>query len=1214
MAELKRIRPLAVAVLWAGVCVAAFGQTTGSLGGRLTSLSSAPLSGITIVAHLQQSSFEARAVTAKNGSYCFQNLPAGLYTLTADQPELGHGELNDIPVQAGHEAHVQAAMAFAPQPPEEQPRLLAGEEPQNTAPPPLPAQTIHPPGQAKTATAVSALPSTAPAASAASHTIPPLAAPRSLPVQASPVPPALAAPAPTPSNSIGLTGEEVRSLPTSGRHWEDFALDTPHAASAPGSERTSLAGPGYDAAETTLDGMNTQLAFGGAGQRTANPNGQNTEPDSLGQPWAHGRGLAVSEEAIRSLNTTASNVARSSSRGTGGRIAITTVSGTEHLHGEGFVYDRQNLWGARNPFTTLIEETAAATSTNVASFGTVPYTPPSHELTVGLGLGSRLFRKNLFWFAALDGNYKNDPGVSGVKHPSLFFAAPTTPRLELLSGQIGSKCSNVYECYSSMMETLAGLTGEAQRTASQWVGFGRVDWQINERQQLNVEATAAYFDSPGGGMTQTSEVYGTHSYGHSQSLEQWLLGRWQRYLTPNLLTASQISVGHTVLRALPETPSAYEQTLNISDWGQLPQITVDSSYGFTIGNPSRFGQGDFPDELATHLEQSLDWSHGNLLVRSGASYDHDFDEITLLRNQTGSYHYANVANFITDALAFQDYGYTGELDASSPHNCDARGKAWYNSSGGLEGIGSLPCYSYYSQTMGPARRHVSTNQWAAYSTAQWQPVKFLTLSAGMRWEREQLPAPLRIVNNPELPLTEQTPNLGSNWAPRFSLALGKRGSYGPVLRLGYGIYYGRISNSVAESVLTQTGSTNADLRYFFRPTDNLYGGGAPPFPYVLSGSPGTYVKPAALEFAPNFKNPEVHQAEVAVEQRLPAKFTASAAAMISLGRRLPVTVDTNIDTTVNPGSITYALSDASALGAIKIGNVQTLTVPFYATWPSTTSSSGTAGRANPDYQQVVEMESRANSTYEAATLQLTRVSARGLTLHAHYTYSHAMDWNPNESTNLLGGSMMDPTHFRWEYGTSNLDTRHTASVLLLFEPPWKLAGQTGRIANGWRIAGVGQYRSGQPYTMRTGGSIPKTYTSKDAAIVGLGPGLNGLGGDNRIYGTGSDGKLYNLGRNTYRYPDTWKLDLRLSKRIPLRHERELELLAESFNLFNHQNVTELETTGYTIESSDTAGGLPTLTFMNGAKTGSTAFGQPLNVNSTNFFQPRQIDFGLRYRF
>jgi hypothetical protein len=46
-----------------------------------------------------------------------------------------------------------------------------------------------------------------------------------------------------------------------------------------------------------------------------------------------------------------------------------------------------------------------------------------------------------------------------------------------------------------------------------------------------------------------------------------------------------------------ETPSAFEQTLLAGTlWGQLPQIVVDSRYGFTIGNPSRFGQGSYPDE------------------------------------------------------------------------------------------------------------------------------------------------------------------------------------------------------------------------------------------------------------------------------------------------------------------------------------------------------------------------------------------------------------------------------------------------------------------------------------------------------------------------------------------------------------------------------------------------------------------------------------------
>ena len=84
--------------------------------------------------------------------------------------------------------------------------------------------------------------------------------------------------------------------------------------------------------------------------------------------------------------------------------------------------------------------------------------------------------------------------------------------------------------------------------------------------------------------------------------------------------------------------------------------------------------------------------------------------------------------------------------------------------------------------------------------------------------------------------------------------------------------------------------------------------------------------------------------------------------------------------------------------------------------------------------------------------------------------------------------------------------------------------------------------------------------------------------------------------------------------------RQLELLAESFNLFNHQNVTELETTGYYIESGNPPSTLgapgtpPTLNFLTGLKANTTAFGQPLNINATNFYRERQIQLGLRMRF
>jgi hypothetical protein len=443
----------------------------------------------------------------------------------------------------------------------------------------------------------------------------------------------------------------------------------------------------------------------------------------------------------------------------------------------------------------------------------------------------------------------------------------------------------------------------------------------------------------------------------------------------------------------------------------------------------------------------------------------------------------------------------------------------------------------------------------------------------------------------------------------------------PVLRLGYGMYFGRTDNLTVETALTQTGSPNGDLNYFMRPTDDLpnHGGGAPPFPYVLRGAPGSAIKPGAVEFAPNFHNPEIHQAVAAVEEKLLGHVEVTASAMVSLGRRLPISIDTNFDPAVNPQTITYAVVDGTGLGPIKATQI---TVPFYASWPSPTSATGFAGRLNPDYQQITQIMSMANSTYEAAMLRVERYGRRGLSLHAHYTYSHAMDWNPNESAQTAGNDVLDPSNFGLEYGTSDLDMRHSAGVTAVYEAPWKLHNLAGKLGNGWMLSGIGKFHSGLPYTMRTSGSLAEEFDTAGNAIMGLGPGMNGSGGDNRVYGAGSDGREYNIGRNTYRYPATWKADLRLGKRFDLGSMRQLELLAETFNLFNHQNVTELETTGYTIESGSTSS-LPTLNFLTGPvaeangtiqKANTTAFGQPLNINATNFYRERQIQFGLRIRF
>jgi hypothetical protein len=1019
-----------------------------------------------------------------------------------------------------------------------------------------------------------------------------------------------------------VTATQLESLPAGGRRWQEFLLDTPAMSTSPDATQASNRGS-QESAEITIDGASTTLKFGaaagsGSGSASQDPAGQGADqPSAMSQAWTGGRGFGVSESAIHEVTAVSGNVEAEGARSAGGRTSISTERGGNALHGQGFYFDRQNTWGARNPFTQWVQNTGTAATPD---FAAAPYTPPDHEAVWGLGMGSRIRRNKLFWFGAVDSYRRNDPGLAMVKNPSEFFTLPepTSAAVTLLSAQLGESMNQAWNDYLGVssagytaagLEQLAGLLGPAARTASQWVGFARIDWQAAERHHFTLEGIGADWNAAGGGLTRVSENYGSHSFGSSQASQQWLLARWEAYLTPNLLAVTQGSAGRVILSARPDTPSAFEQTLlNGNFWGQLPQIVVDSRYGFTLGNPSRFGQGSYPDEKLYHAQEMVDWVHNKVLIKAGFELDHNSDATSLLRNQTGTYSYSTVASFISDALAFEKFGFADALDARNPHNCGTSNTKF----------GSQPCYSYYSQTVGPTNWNLSTNDWAGYATAQWQAAKFAVFSGGLRWELEQLPPPIAALANSEIPLTAKLPGLGSNWGPRVSVSLGG-GKRWPVLRLGYGMYYGRTENATIETALTQTGSLKGDLSFFMRPQDDCQfcSGGAPPFPYVFAGQPASVVKPGAVEFAPNFRNPEIHQAVAAIEQPLPGGIELTAGAMLSLGRRLPVSVDTNFDSTVNPGSITYNVKDPTGTGPIKSTQI---TVPFYATWPSPTSPTGTAGRLNPDYQQISEIVSRANSTYEALMVRISREGRGGLSLHAHYTYAHAMDWNPNETTLVAGSDELDPANFNAEYGTSNLDVRHSAAVMAILEAPWKLRGLSGIFGNGWMLSGIGQFRSGLPYTMRTSGSLPEEFTANGSAIVGLGPGMNGSGGDNRVYG---------VGRNSFRYPDAWKADMRLGKKFDLGETRQLEVLVESFNLFNHQNVTELETTGYSIESGGTSGALPTLCYLtvntngyascgtttiSGTGTPIAAFGQSLNVNATNFYRERQIQIGVRMRF
>jgi hypothetical protein len=589
-AGLSWTKPLVLAALLAAAAMAAVAQSarSGSLAGRLTDLHSVPLEGATVILRNRATGAETHAITARNGSYRFTGLEAGEYTLEAEG-QLGHGRLDNILVIAGHEAHLQTAMQFEQPSPELILAALHNMERPDLEPAALPALDIAftveplravaqrgqrlidiyggaPAAESSVMTAmlaaeplntmpvsgrpVPALPRESPPVRfldliatkprEESHTLPlaavhevPLIATASGILQASiriaeqprkPVRVMLQGIDPvTPALTTTIAAAELQSLPVSGRRWQEFVLDTPTAAAQEGGEGSVSPRSAQQPAETTLDGASKRLAFGGAGS----PSQSAAEPVGMGQPWAGRRGLAVSEAAIRQVETVAVNVEAAGARSAGGRVNVETQRGPNGLHGQGFFFDRQNTWGAQNPFTQWVKETSPATQLTLPVFTAEAYTPPDHEATWGIGVGRSIRRDKLFWFAALDGYHRNDPGVATVRHPEAFFAqpgncttaCPSDSDMEMLSSRLGPSNNPLVAgvaAFSGVLEKLGGLLGPAPRSASQWTGFGRIDWEAAERHRFTFEGTSARWNSSGGGLTRVSETYGAIVLGRAR--------------------------------------------------------------------------------------------------------------------------------------------------------------------------------------------------------------------------------------------------------------------------------------------------------------------------------------------------------------------------------------------------------------------------------------------------------------------------------------------------------------------------------------------------------------------------------------------------------------------------------------------------------------------------------------------------------------------------
>ncbi len=938
----------------------------------------------------------------------------------------------------------------------------------------------------------------------------------------------------SPEFAPTLNQEAISNLPINGGRWSSFAALTPGVVSdSSGFGLLSFRGMSTLLNNNTIDGADNNQAF---------------FSEERGRTRI---GYSTPKAAIEEFQVNTSNYSSEYGRSAGGVVNTVTKSGTNQIHGNFYGYDRDNDWGAFNPFARI------ATQTSPGVFTTVPFKPKDWRKIAGFGVGGPLVKDKLFWFLAFDWYKRNFPGTAVTSGPAVFFGTPSAATISTLATRLGVTTTQAQTIYNNDLAGLITMLGTVPRTGEQYIYFPKIDWAINQKNHASFTFNRMRWSSPAGIQTQGTNTNGIASFGNDYVKDTWGVAKLVSLLTSSLSNEVRYQYGRDFEFENTQTPTPYELSTFVNatlpspytnPLGLPPSVSITN--GFTFGVPTFLQRPKFPDEVRQQIADTVTWIHHNHSLKFGADFSHVNDISQNLRTQFGSFSYSTLLAYFSD------------LNKANTCTFKPTGSAT---------TFNVPCYSSYSQAFGPLGFQFNTKDVAFFFQDDWKIRPRLSLSFGVRYEYEILPSPFSNLVNPLVPQTATMPHDKNNVGPRVGFAYSITSDGKTVLRGGYGVYYGRVINSTIFNALSNTGVSGSQATFTASPTSNTTFTCAQAFPMILGAPSSCAAAKSVTFFDPNFQLPQIRESDLTLERDLGWGTVFSVSYLGSFGRQLPNFVDTNIS--APSGTIAYSVVGG---GPIKTA---TVTEPLYSSRP------------NAAFGSMTDIFSGVHSNYHALAVQVNHRTSHNIQFSTNYTWAHALDNGLNGSTFSDTNDLLVPTNANAEYGNSIYDVRQRLTMNAVMTSPWRKHGLAGYFANDWEMAPIFQVQTGLPFTLVTSGTPP----------AGLGSSINGSGGSTRT-------DIF--GNNSFRRPVSWVADLRISKRFAFQERYKLELSGDFFNLANHQNITGINNTGYIIgNNAATCGGatLPCLSF-------NTPFATPNAANSNFVFSPRQIQIGARFQF
>jgi hypothetical protein len=418
----------------------------------------------------------------------------------------------------------------------------------------------------------------------------------------------------------------------------------------------------------------------------------------------------------------------------------------------------------------------------------------------------------------------------------------------------------------------------------------------------------------------------------------------------------------------------------------------------------------------------------------------------------------------------------------------------------------MPAFSAGARMNNP--QHLRMNSFNLFAQSTHRVTTNLTLTAGLRWEYNTVPTDLNPAFRPNFQPDR------NNFGPRVGFAY-SAGPHGTVIRGGYGLYFDQ--SSLAPSEGTYFNYPYFDLRYYFFSAE---------LPLTLANPfPANYpipTPPSGNVVDPNIRTPYIQQWSFGVQQQ------AGRGRVVEVG---------------------YVGSKGTALYAARDVNQS---APFQY-------------RPDPRYQDIIRLESRANSSYHALQASVRQQFTRGLTFLGAYTWSKSID-DASGFFNSAGDPNFpqDSYHVDNDRGRSNFDARQrlTASGSWLLPSP----SAAGKWLSGFSLNGILTLQTGRPFTV----ALPADLDNSGTGRANLGFGANdrpNLVGEAHLpnptadrwfntsaFAIGPQGTFGNAGRNILDGPGLASFNLSLLKTVAIRESLSLQLRAESFNLLNRTNL------------------------------------------------------------